>query len=66
MITYDKPKHGIIRESCSRFYPGAEVEIFAHIESGNNYLVKSVEGQIECMVNVDDVEIVNANDTTHI
>lgn len=66
MITYDKPKRGIIKESCSRFYPGAEVEVYAYIESVDNYIVKSVDGQIKCMINSEDVEIVNANDTTHI
>ena len=66
MITYDKPKYGIIKESCSRFYPGAKVKIFAYVESVDNYAVKSVDGQIECMIDVEDVEIVDADNTAHI
>lgn len=63
MIDYTKEeKYGIIKESCSRFYPGAKVKIYAYLES-IGYMVKSIDGQLEHLVKEEDVEIIDADNT---
>ena len=56
----------VITDDCSRFFKGDKLEIIKYIKSNNKYLARRVEGKIEGEIKVEDVEIIDADDTTHI
>ena len=52
-------KRGIIRGSNTRYPEGTEVEIIVYCKTTNEYLVQPIEGQTQCWVKPDDLEVLN-------
>lgn len=53
-----KVQRGIIRGD-TRYSKGTEVEILAYFKTTNEYLVKPVEGQTQCCVKPEDLEVLD-------
>lgn len=53
-----KAQRGIIRGD-TRYSKGTEVEIITYFKTTNEYLVKPVEGQTQCCVKSDDLEVLD-------
>ena len=55
----ENQKRGIIRGNDTRYTKGTEVEILTYFKTTNEYLVKPVEGQTQCCVKPDDLEVID-------
>lgn len=55
----ENPTRGIIRGSDTRYTKGTEVEIIVYCKTTNEYLVKPVEGQTQCCIKPEDLEVLD-------
>ena len=53
----EKVQRGIIQGSNTRYTEGTEVKIIVYCQSTNEYLVQPIEGQTQCWVKPDDLNI---------
>lgn len=51
-------QRGIIRGSNTRYPKDTEVEIITYCQTTNEYLVKPVEGQTQCWVKPEDLNVI--------
>ena len=54
---HEYTKYAVVKESASKLYPGARVEILDYIKSTDEYRVKNVESNYTCEIKSKDLEI---------
>lgn len=55
----ENPTRGIILGGDTRYTKGTEVEILTYFKTSNEYLVKPVEGQTQCCIKPEDLEVLD-------
>ena len=54
-----KAKRGRIRGNNTRYTEGTEVKIIAYCKTTDEYFIQPVEGQTQCWIKSDDLEVLN-------
>lgn len=59
MQEINEKRYAIVKESCSRLYPGCKVELLRYLKSVDRYIVRNIESDYTCDVNAGDLEVID-------